>query len=296
MQSYTIEQFSQITGLNKILIRTWENRYNFLVPKRSSTNIRYYDDKMLIKGIKYAILVKNGYKISKLINHSQIELDILLDQILTLNNDKKTIEVYASKFIESSVNYNQELFEKTYKAAIDELGLVNLYSQIIVKAMSRISVLYLSNKISPAHEHFLSENIKLKLSSEIEKEKERENTLVKEAENQSKRWVLFLPENEYHDIGLLFTHFLLKTRNHKTIYLGQNVPRESILSFNKENTTLILFISLNRNTKFIKELIEFINLKLNKTKTYIITRDELKNKKHSNIEFISSIKEFIKII
>lgn len=80
MTQYSINQFSEITGLNKILIRTWENRYNFLTPKRTSTNIRTYDDKMLNKGIKYSILVENGYKISKLINYTEENLNELIEK------------------------------------------------------------------------------------------------------------------------------------------------------------------------------------------------------------------------
>ena len=82
MSLYSIDQFSQITGLNKILIRTWENRYNFLTPKRSSTNIRTYDDEMLNKGIKYALLVDNGFKISKLVSLNNKDLNNLLEETL----------------------------------------------------------------------------------------------------------------------------------------------------------------------------------------------------------------------
>ena len=85
MTQYSIDQFSKITGLNKILIRTWENRYNFLKPKRTSTNIRYYDDKMLTKGIKYAILVNDGYKISKLIKCEDHQINNLIEEKLKLS-------------------------------------------------------------------------------------------------------------------------------------------------------------------------------------------------------------------
>ena len=87
MSTYTINQFSKITGLNKILIRTWENRYNFLVPKRSSTNIRTYDNDMLNKGIKYSILVKSGYKISNLVRNSEEELNTLIEKTLENSQD-----------------------------------------------------------------------------------------------------------------------------------------------------------------------------------------------------------------
>ena len=95
MSKYTIEQFSQITGLNKILIRTWENRYNFVEPIRTETNIRYYTDDMLTKGIKYSILVENGHKISKLIKTEEKEINLLIDNILNETKDEKLKTKYT---------------------------------------------------------------------------------------------------------------------------------------------------------------------------------------------------------
>ena len=89
MSQYSIDQFSQITGLNKILIRTWENRYDFLEPRRTSTNIRFYDDNMLIKGIKYATLVKNGHKISKLVQHNNDYINNLIEETLHIQGNNK---------------------------------------------------------------------------------------------------------------------------------------------------------------------------------------------------------------
>ena len=78
MAQYSIDQFSNLTGLNKILIRTWENRYNFIEPKRTDTNIRFYDDDMLTKGIKYSILVNNGHKISKVVKYQDTQVNNLI--------------------------------------------------------------------------------------------------------------------------------------------------------------------------------------------------------------------------
>ena len=131
MSNYTIDQFSKISGLNKILIRTWENRYNFLKPKRTSTNIRYYDDEMLIKGIKYSILVKNGHKISKLIKEEDNQINKLLEDLLKITNSKSTKDqIYVSKLIDSSINFNQSLFEKTFNECVEEMGIIKFYEKI----------------------------------------------------------------------------------------------------------------------------------------------------------------------
>ena len=132
MSLYSIDQFSQITGLNKILIRTWENRYNFLTPKRSSTNIRTYDDEMLNKGIKYALLVDNGFKISKLVSLNNKDLNNLLEETLEKSKDKIVKHnIYISKFLEAALTFNQEIFEKTYNTCLKKLGILNFYKEIL---------------------------------------------------------------------------------------------------------------------------------------------------------------------
>ena len=123
MAQYSIDQFSNITGLNKILIRTWENRYSFLEPMRTNTNIRYYDDEMLTKGIKYSILIENGHKISKVVKYENTEVNNLIEEILRISKDKETINsIYISKLVESALFFDQKLFNDTYDLLTKELG------------------------------------------------------------------------------------------------------------------------------------------------------------------------------
>jgi len=283
MAEYTINQFSKITGLNKILIRTWENRYNFIEPRRTSTNIRLYDDNMLNLGIKYAILVENGYKISKLVNYEKRDLDSLIEKVLQIsdNNENKN-KIYIARFIESAILFDQDLFEKTYTICIKRLGLVNFYKDILIRTMNRISILYLNSKISPGNEHFLSENIRIKLAYEIEKK----DTAIK-----GDLWVLFLPENEHHDIGLLFTYLILKIKKQRVIYLGQNVPRESLIELNKQKVNFLFFINTKRPKDFTKNLCNYINNK--NYKIYVIDKFRSLENKYSNVIEISNINKFL---
>ncbi len=288
MSNYNIDQFSQITGINKILIRTWENRYGFIKPLRTSTNIRYYNDDMLTKGIKYSLLVQNGLKISKIINLNDIELNELISELLS-KTEKKEIknDIYISKFIESAIYYNQNLFEETFQDCINQIGLINLYKTVLVKIMKKISLLYLNSEINPGNEHFFSENIRLKLSNEIEKNK---NT-----NSNNKKWLLFLPENEYHDIGLLFSHLLLKYNKQNVIYLGQNTPRGSLLNFKKEKLNILLFIQTKQKNIFINDLIIFLHKNFKDNKLYIISKEKLDLEAFENINQLLNIDEFTSI-
>jgi DNA-binding transcriptional MerR regulator len=289
MSLYTIDQFSKITGLNKILIRTWENRYNFLTPKRSSTNIRTYDNNMLSKGIKYSILVDNGHKISKLVKYQDKYLNELLENTLTSSNDIKNKEkIYISKFIESALAFDQKIFSETYHLCTKELGIISFYKNILIETMNKISILYLNSKITSANEHFLSENIRIKIAEEICKEQHQED--------KHNSWVLFLPENEYHDIGLLFTYLILKKNRRHVIYLGQNTTRESILQLKNKDRKFLFFTNTKRNQNFSEELYSFINKNLSGSHIYVIDNEEQSRKNHRNIKSIKNLDNFIDLL
>ena len=287
MNQYTIDQFSKLTGLNKILIRTWENRYNFMTPKRTSTNIRYYDNFMLTQGIKYAILSRNGYKISKLINLNENDLNKLLETALTLNGDLNLkYEVYTSKLIESAIFFNQKQFNQIYNDCINDIGFDSFYKEVLIKTMNKVGILWLNSEINPAHEHFLSENIRIKLSNEIEKTETTKNKT---------KWVLFLPEDEFHDIGLLFAYLILKTNKEDVIYLGQNLPRETLLSLEKGDYKFLTFIISNKTKGFTKELCEFMTKNFKKSDINIITKQPSKEaSSFKNIHNINNLGDFVK--
>ena len=289
MSKYSIEQFSEITGLNKILIRTWENRYDFVNPVRSKTNIRFYSDAMLVKGIKFSILVENGYKISKLAKLNEKELNESIESILINNKNIKTKNrIYISKLIQSAINFDQILFDKTYKDCVKDIGLIDFYSDVILKTMNKIGILFLNSKINPAHEHFLSENVRIKISSEIDK--------IKSEEKIDKNWVLFLPENEFHDISLLFAKYLLKSKKISTTYLGQNVPRESLLSTKGKKVNYVCFLRSNKSNNYINELLDFLSDNLKESTIYMITSNVIISKKYKNIKQIKNFKEFVNIL
>ena len=289
MSQYSIDQFSKITGLNKILIRTWENRYKFMKPKRTSTNIRFYDDTMLTKGIKYAILVTDGHKISKLVAYKDQHINDLIEKTLEISvNTETKNSIYISKFIESALHLNQELFDETYTLCIKEIGILEFYKEILMNTMNQIGILFLNSNITAANEHFLSENIRIKISSEIEN--------IKPVSNKKSEWVLFLPENEYHDIGLLFINLILKKQNHKVIYLGQNIPRESLLALKNKNKNFLYFSSTKRKDNFSEDLCLFLSKEFNNSNIYTIQREEGLKGKYTNIKSISTIDEFINLI
>ena len=291
MNKYSIDDFSKITGLNKILIRTWENRYSFVKPHRTSTNIRYYDDKMIVKALRYSTLVNAGFKISVLNKLSAEQIDDLINNQLENKNQTNKFSLYISQILESSISFNQLLFHNTYERCIKDIGIIECYQHVLLPVLSRIGVLWINDKISATQEHFLSELIKTKIYKEIEKNGYKK--LPKE------NWLLFLPKNELHDIGILFAYLILKMNGYNVIYLGQNLPHSLLLSLKEKNKIDNILFSIVSNTSKLDliEITNFLETHFSESKIHAIINENLiTEERFQKLSTISSIDEFINLI
>ena len=291
MNKYSIDDFSKITGLNKILIRTWENRYSFVKPHRTSTNIRYYDDKMIVKALRYSTLVNVGFKISTLNKLSTEQIEDLIDSQLENKNQTNKFSLYITQILESSISFNQLLFHNTYEKCIKNIGIIECYQHVLLPALNRIGILWINDKISAPQEHFLTELIKTKIYKEIEKNGYKK--LPKE------NWLLFLPKNELHDIGILFAYLILKMNGYNVLYLGQNLPHSLLLSLKEKNKIdNILFSIVSNSSKLnIVEITNFLETHFSESKIYtIINKKELPEDQFKELNCVTSIDEFINLI
>ena len=291
MGNYSIDQFSSITGITKFVLRTWENRYDYLKANRSETNIRIYSDDMIVRALNTNYLLENGYKISKVSKITDVELFAIVDDIKV-----KRIEgiesYYINQIIISTLDFNTSKFNKLFEDGVLEFGIFDFYKKVILITLERIGVLWLTNKMVPSQEHFLSENIKQKLivASDIYFKKE----------NKRETWVLFLPENEFHEIGLLFTRFLLLKNGFNVIYLGSNLPCESLNQLDdklKIDNTLMFAVS-NSSIININSTIEFLESNFESANKYIISSEMTAKMivKKSSVNIITDINSFINII
>jgi DNA-binding transcriptional MerR regulator len=219
---FSISDLQKFSGIQPHTIRMWEKRYNALQPIRSEGNTRYYNDDQLKKLLNIVSLSHAGLKISKICKLSNNEIQKLLEsEIHKTRSDDEQIEYFISQLIHYAIAYDEFTIDKTLSACIDLFGVPTTYKRIIYPMLVRVGLMWCQDSICTAQEHFLSSLIRQKLFTAI-------NNIAASPSIKSPTWLLFLPEDESHDIGLLFAHYLLRTRNQRVIYLGANVPFESI--------------------------------------------------------------------
>ena len=291
MGNYSIDQFSSITGITKFVLRTWENRYAHLKANRSETNIRIYNDEMIVRALNTNYLLEAGYKISKISKLSEIELIKIVDEI-KVNQIEGKENYYINQIIISTLEFSTSKFNKVFEEGVLEFGILDFYKKVILTTLDRIGILWLTNRVSPSQEHFLSENIKQKLimSSDI----------YLNQENTKQTWLLFLPEKEFHEIGLLFARFILVKNGFNVIYLGSNLPYESLCQVNEKikiDNTLMFSVS-NSSKININSTIEYLESNFQSTKNYIVSKEITAKMipEKSTINILSDVNSFINII
>ncbi len=218
MDAFTIKDLENLSGIKAHTIRIWEQRYNFLNPSRTDTNIRYYSNEELITLLNIALLNKYGYKISHIDKMEPIEMK---ERILSLTQSEAQLERIVNELIECMVDLRIEDFESVLDFQIATKGIEKTITQIIFPFLERIGILWVTSRVNPAQEHLVTNIIRQKLIVGIEK---TVPTL-----QASATALLFLPEGEHHELGILFMYYLLKSRGVKVLYLGANVPMRDVV-------------------------------------------------------------------
>lgn len=217
MHSFTIKDLENLSGIKAHTIRIWEQRYSFLKPDRTDTNIRVYSNDELKKLLNVALLNKFGFKISHIDKMDEGEL---WDKILSLNQQDALQERIVNILIQCMIDLDMEAFEDELDNFITAKGIEKTISQIIFPFLEKIGILWLTNHINPGQEHLVTNIIRQKLIVGIEN--------VRNTVKIDKTVLLFLPETEYHELSLLFMNYMLKSKGVSTIYLGSSIPLRDV--------------------------------------------------------------------
>jgi DNA-binding transcriptional MerR regulator len=221
---FSIKDLENLSGVKAHTIRIWEKRYNLLKPKRSKTNIRHYDLNNLQKLLNISFLNSNGFKISKIAALDETELAPKTRELAFMGkNDSQAIVAFKLAML----NFDQILFYNTYNCLLEEKSFRTIFYEVFIPLLFDLGMLWQTNTISPSHEHFLTVHIKQKILVHIERLQSTD------PRPSTKTVVLFLPENETHDLGLLFINYEILSLGYHTIFLGENIPLNNLKYINK---------------------------------------------------------------
>lgn len=251
MGKFSIKDIEAITGIKGHTLRIWEQRYGIIKPKRTDTNIRYYEDDDLKILLNISLLNSNGYKISEI---ARLNADEITNLILNINSTETQYSASIKSMVICMLNFDEAGFHRLLTTCTLQHGFENCMMHVIFPFLHQVGILWQVGSIHPSHEHFVTNLIKQKLYVAIDGQIGKENI-------NSKTFLLFLAENEQHSIGLLFANYLLRSRGHKVLYLGQQVPLSDLSNaFTGYKPDYIFSVLTSaQETNFKQQLIIFLS-------------------------------------
>lgn len=284
---FGIKDLENLSNVKAHTIRIWEKRYNLLEPDRTDTNIRKYDLDNLKKLLNVAYLYNAGHKISKIASLDAAQIQALIKNNLNGIDSKYILNVFKSAMFE----FDGELFDETLEKLLEKKSFREVFSEIFVPLLNEMGILWHSGTIDPSHEHFISEKIKHSIiqHSLVNKKVTSKNTQL---------FSLYLPYQEIHEIGLLYANYELISAGFSTIFLGANIPLESLNHVLKTKTKIIFvtyFTVQPEKDNLEKYLSDFQNEVCAKgpSELWVLGRKVEKNAKNTkNIKFFKDINQF----
>jgi methanogenic corrinoid protein MtbC1 len=261
MNDFTIKDLENLSGIKAHTIRMWEQRYNFLKPRRTDTNIRFYSNEELKTLLNIALLNKYGVKLCHIDRMDPTEI---CEKVLSLKDAQAVQERVVNDLVRQMIDMETDTFEATLNKYIQANDIEKAVREIVFPFLEKIGILWQTGHIMPAQEHFVSNIIRQKLIVAIDS--------VVPSSKSDRKVVLFLPEGEHHELGLLFLYYLLKRRGIRVIYLGANVPMsdvENVVEIIKPEMAFIHLTSPCRTSYNFEKLVQNIPPRLNSLYTVI---------------------------
>lgn len=285
---FSIKDLENLSGVKAHTIRIWEKRYALFCPDRTDTNIRKYDLEGLKKLLNVTQLYNQGHKISKIASLSDTEINKLSKDL-----NSSSIDAYLiNQFKTGMFSFDYQLFDKTYNEMTKQYSFEQSFEEILIPLLKELGHLWLIGTIDPVHERYISELVRQKTTIQIDKSlqrfKKKSNAVV----------ALYLPYKEIHDLGLLYTQYLLINAGFQTLYLGRNIPLDSLTHVTKHHNDLIFMTYLTTEPTSINEYLEEFNQKVCASKNYDLwclgTKSQQINKATvtKNINVVTEIMDF----
>lgn len=218
MNRFSIKDIENLTGIKAHTLRIWEQRHGIIMPKRTDTNIRYYDGDDLKQALRVALLNQHGYKISRIRKMNDAEIDKLLSEE---GNTQLKFEYLVNSLLEATVDMDTDKFKALLNDYISSNGIEDTVEKLLFSFLEKVGIMWMTNRIFPAQEHLVSNIIARKLLLAIEQ-------IDRPVDASKPTFLLFLPEGEIHEIGLLYMHYQLLKHNYNVVYLGANTPSDQV--------------------------------------------------------------------
>ena len=286
MDQFSISEMAAYSGMKVVTIRAWENRYGALSPTRSEGNTRYYSGQQLRRLLNIVTLVEAEGKVSEVCAMDDEELFERVSE-LEGSGENPGVSFYISQLIAAAMTYDETAFAEIFTGAVDRLGWKETYEQVVYPLLGRVGLLWQCDTLGVAHEHFISNLLRQKICGAVEAL----------PPGKGETWLLCLPEGEFHELGLLVAHYLIRLSGRRSVYLGANVPVEAVAqAADSVNAVVLLLFTVATSGTDLSGYLAGLAEKIS-VKTIYIAGDPSKRSEHSaGIRWIESLEALLKVL
>ncbi len=288
MGNYTLYELEKITGIPAATIRVWERRYNIIQPKRTATNRRWYDDDDMRRIINISILYHGGIKISKIANYTKSEL---VEKVEYMTRNSAITDTHIKSLIVAMLSFNSNAINEMLHRSVISIGFEETFSSLVFPFLRKVGIMWQTGSANAGAEHFVTNILRGKLIAAID-------SLPSSNDPEKKRVIMFLPDNELHELGLLFYSYLIRKLGHEVLYLGQATPFHALTEANEKWQSDIIVtgtlseLSIVDPDRYISQLCTtFQSQKILISGT--LTNNPV-NEKHKNIYVVRSVSDLKK--
>ena len=217
MGKYTLYDLEKLTGIKADTIRIWEKRYGIIAAQRTATNRRWYTDDDLRRMINVSILNRNGIKISAI---AELPADVIEEKTADLIWTSADPDMLSGSLIISITRLDEDSINEILLSSVIKNGFEGTFSSVVFPFLKKIGVLWHTGSVNVGTEHFISNFLRRKLIAAFENLHSLKNP-------GSKKILMFLPENEFHELGLLYYAYIARKLGHQVLYLGQTTPLDA---------------------------------------------------------------------
>lgn len=292
MNKFSISQLEHFSGIKAHTIRIWEQRYNALQPERSDGNTRFYNGSQLRRLLNLVILLESGYKISEVGGLPEEEIKLMLEKETIASKPEGKKERLAAQLIGAALTYDEAGFNKIYEACVKQFGIIGAYTNVIYSVLIRVGQLWTVTTLDAAQEHFITNLFRQKLLAAADA-----LPLPKPANH---KWLLFLPEDEFHETGLLLANFLLRQIGIQVVYIGANLPLTELeTAVADTNPSALLFFLVSKKSEVQdNKYVQALAAKVKGIDIYVACTEQRakKIKRHKRITWLHSVDDLQRII
>jgi DNA-binding transcriptional MerR regulator len=219
MSRFTLNDLGNLTGIKPDTIRIWERRYSLLSPNRTTTNRRWYDDHDLKKLICISVLYRKGVKISKIAKMSDSQIN---ENASTVSEGSKESCDTVSSLVIAMNTLDEAVVNDVIMRSVISRGFEKTFTEVLFPFLQKVGLMWHTGSLDLFTEHFISSLIRHRIISAAD-------TLPPSGRPGGKMVLMFLPEGEYHELGLLFYSYIIRKKGHRVLYLGQSTPYDSVI-------------------------------------------------------------------